>query len=287
MQLTNLLQQYVLFRAVAGNSEYQLLHSIRAFGNHLGHDAVLADLTDVSVSQFLQAAQVQFSQRSCANLRTNLLCLWRFASDHGLVAPPVRVRKVSRPEPCPIAWTLEELRRIVARTRNLRGVFPNGVSRPLYSEALTVFSYDSGLRRSDTWRVKREQIRPDGSIVLRQHKTHYPHNPRIRQSTLELINRLPGDPPLRCPFKSTGDWYEFWREEVIKPAGVRQGALQQIRRTGATWLALDHPEAVQRYLGHRSPTMAKHYVDESIARPQQFLPPEIPRESEIGQEAAH
>jgi integrase len=62
---------------------------------------------------------------------------------------------------------------------------------------------------------------------------------------------------------------------VILPAGVRNGCLQQIRRTGATLLAMTHPEAVQRYLGHRTPTMVRHYVDESIARPQPFLPPEL------------
>lgn len=275
MSLASLLEQYVLFRALARNSDYQLRHSIQTFERSLGRQAGVSDLTDVAVSRFLQNMQSKLSQRSCANLRTNLLCLWRFAADQGLVAPPIRVRKVTRPEPCPIAWTLDEMSAILRRISELRGVFPNGVSRPLYCEALTLFCYESGLRRSDTWRVTRSQIRPDGSIVLRQHKTQRSHNPRIREKTLNLLNRLPGDPPLRCPFSSTGDWYVYWREEVTKPAGVRHGALQQIRRTGASWLALDHPEAVQRYLGHRSPTMQRHYVDESIARPQQWLPPEL------------
>lgn len=273
MELASLLEQYVLFRAVAHCSEYQLRHSIQTFERFLRRAGTVNDLTDVIVSRFLQASEDELSRRSCANLRTNLLCLWRFAADQGLTTPPVRVRKVTRPEPCPIAWTLDEMRAILERISQLRGVFPNGVSRPLYCEALTLFSYESGLRRSDTWRITRSQIRPDGSIVLRQHKTQRTHNPRIRPHTLDLIDRLAGDPPLACPFSSTGDWYVFWREEVIKPAKVRHGSLQQIRRTGASWLALDHPEAVQRYLGHRSATMQRHYVDESIAKPQQWLPP--------------
>lgn len=275
MQLSSLVDEYVLFRALSKNSEYQLRNSVRLFELQLRRAASLDDLSDRSVSLCLVYAEQSQSPRSVANLRTNLLCLWRFACDRQLVAPPNRVRKATRPDPCPIAWTLGELRKILQQCESLRGVFRNSVSRPLYCSTLVRFCYESGLRRSDVWRIERVQIRPDGSIVLRQHKTKRTHTPRIRLDTLAGINRLPGDPPLRCPFASTGDWYQFWRVEVIDPAAVRHGALQQIRRTGASWLAVDHPDAVQRYLGHRTPSMQRYYVDESIARPQQYLPPEI------------
>lgn len=115
----------------------------------------------------------------------------------------------------------------------------------------------------------------NGSIVMRQHKTGIPHFPRIRPDTYVGIGALVGDRPLACPYKSQSDWYTFWKKNVITPAGVRHGALQQIRRTGATHLAIGHPEAVQRYLGHRTPSMQRHYVDQSIATPQQHLPPDI------------
>jgi integrase len=275
LTLSELVDEYVLYRSICSNSAYQLRHSVALFESHLRCVGDVKHLTDRDVSLFLAATANRLGQRSVANHRTNLLCLWRFAADRQLVTAPNRVRQVTRPDPCPIAWTLDELQRILQRCEQLRGTFPRDVPRALYCTTLVRFCYDSGLRRSDVWRVERVQIRPDGSIVLRQHKTRRTHTPRIRQDTLAGFNRLPGDPPLRCPFGSTGDWYEFWREEVIKPAGVRHGALQQIRRTGASWLAVDHPEAVQRYLGHRTMGMQRHYVDESIARPQQFLPPEI------------
>jgi integrase len=276
VHLSELLDRYALVRSIQRNSEYQLRHSLRAFESWLGRAAGERDLADVAVSRFLQVSAETLGQRSVANLRTNLLCLWRFAADERLVAQPGRVRKVSRPDPMPIAWTLEELARVVNRCGELRGTFKSGAPRALYCRTLCLFAYDSGLRRSDVWVVRRNQIREDGTIVLRQHKTGRTHTPRIRGEALRGFSELPGDPPLRCPMSSTGDWYQFWRDEVIKPAGVRQGALQQIRRTGASWLAIDHPEAVQRYLGHKSATMQRHYVDESIARPQAFLPPLIP-----------
>lgn len=273
--LAGLIDDYILYRSLADSAAYQLDRSARLMEEWLERPASIGDLNDRTVSQFLRAIETDYSQRTVANQRTNLLCLWRFAADEKLCPPPHRVRKVTRPEPCPIAWTHDELRKIVSQCGQLEGRFRSGVLRSLYCSTLVKFCYESGLRRSDVWRIKRDMIRDDGSIVLRQKKTSQAHWPRIRLDTLAAIALLIDDPPMACPFKSDGSWYQFWKREVTTPAGVRHGALQQLRRSGATHLAIAHPEAVQRYLGHRSPTMQKHYVDDSIARPQQHLPPEI------------
>lgn len=67
--------------------------------------------------------------------------------------------------------------------------------------------------------------------------------------------------------------YTFWRKHVIDVARVCHGAMQQIRRTGATHLAIDHLDAVQQFLGHLTPDMWRHYVDRS---PGDSLPPKPP-----------
>jgi integrase len=273
--LASVIEDYVLYRSLADSSAYQMDRSARYLEEWLERPAKIADLNDRTISQFLRAIENDRAQRTVANHRTNLLCLWRFAADEKLCSPPHRVRKVSRPDPCPVAWTFDELQLIVTQCGQLEDRFRSGVIRSLYCSTLVKFCYESGLRRSDVWRIKRDMIRPDGSIVLRQKKTSQTHWPRIRIDTLAAIALLPEDLPLACPFKSDGSWYQFWKREVTKPAGVRHGALQQLRRSGATHLAIDHPDAVQRYLGHRTASMQKHYVDQSIARPQQHLPPDI------------
>ena len=273
--LADQIEDYILYRSLENTSAYQLDRSVRVFEEWLDRPASVSDFTDRMISQFLASVKDDYAQRTVANHRTNLLCLWRFLADEKHCTPPHRVRKVKRPDPCPVSWTFDELTKIVAQCGKLEGQFRSGVNRALYCSTLVKFCYESGLRRSDVWRIKRDMIRPDGSIVLRQKKTSQTHWPRIRIDTLAAIERLGEDPPLACPFKSTGSWYQFWKREVTTPAGVRHGALQQLRRSGATHLAIEHPEAVQRYLGHRTPTMQKHYVDESIARPQQYLPPDI------------
>lgn len=92
---------------------------------------------------------------------------------------------------------------------------------------------------------------------------------------MEMIAALPGDRPLACPYRCRSAFYRWWRRAIIQPAGVRPGALQQIRRTGATHLAIEHRSEVQRYLGHASPEMQRHYIDESLASPITHLPPPI------------
>lgn len=270
------LQDYFLFRRLAANSQYEMRRVVRQFAGWLERPAVLGDLTDRVVSEWLVWLEGRYAQRGVANHRTSLLCLWRFAAQQFAIRPPCQVRKATRPDPCPVAWTLDEVRRVLERCGELTGIFRRtGAKRSVYCSTLVRFCYESGLRRSDVWRVTRDQLRPDGAIVLRQHKTGQTHWPRIRPSTWLGLQRLPGDPPLGCPYANPTDFYHFWRNEVIGPAGVRRGALQQLRRTGATYLAIEHPEAVQRYLGHRTASMQRHYVDQSIAAPQQFMPPEI------------
>jgi len=267
--------RYLRARALSPPTEYRMGRSIRLLGEWLGRDALLGDLADDNISDWLRAIERTHAPKSVKEFRGDVLALWRWLAQQELCGPPLEVRRIKLGEPCPIAWTEAEAVAIIHQCRRLIGNLPNGDPRSLYCETLFRFGYDTGLRRTDAWTVRRNQIRPDGTIVLRQHKTGHTHWPRLRPATLLLLSRLCGDPPLACPYRTTSRWYQFWQRHVTGPAGVRHGSLQQVRRTGATHLAIEHPEAVQRYLGHRSPEMQRHYIDWSIARPQSHLPPDL------------
>lgn len=249
--------------------------ALALFRAELGREPSIADLTDDQVNEWLRHLGESHAAKSVKEFRGDLLALWRWLAGQGLCEPPRDIRRIRLGDPCPIAWTDGEAQAIITQCRTLTGRLPNGLSQATYCEALFRFCYDTGLRRSDAWSVRRSQIRPDGTIVLRQSKTGHAHWPRISERTRTLLTLLLGDPPLACPYKTTSRWYSFWRKHVTEPAGVRHGALQQIRRTGATHLAIEHPEAVQRYLGHRTPDMQRHYIDWSIAKPLSHLPPNI------------
>lgn len=265
---------YSLVKSLCDSASYQLSNSLSRFSLHLGKDAEICDLKPDKVNAWLVALEATHSQRSIAGHRGNLLALWRWLAELGDCEAPRQIRKVRKPEPMPVAWTLDELRQLLAVAEQAPGEMPDGTPFAVYWPATIQVAYSTGLRRSDLWILRHEQIRQNGSIFLRQHKTGQTHQPQLSAKALCLIRQIKHDPPLAWQGSNVRQWYDRWAR-LVKAAGIRPGALQQIRRTGATHLAIDHPERVQRYLGHRSVTMQRHYVDLTIAAPQSELPPEL------------
>ncbi len=262
-------------RGVTRHVATRLAHSVALFSAWLGHQAILTDFNREAIAGWLADLNERYAAYSVWQYTGDLLLIWRDAAVSGFCEPPPpRIRR-HKPRPLPIAWTQDEIADILRVCGQLTGTFPSGAPRPLYCTGLVRAAWSTGLRRSDLWRLDRNQVRPDGAVILRQNKTGAPHQPRFRPATYEIWTQLPGIRPLANPYRTEKAWYAFWRKHVIEPARVRPGCLQQLRRSGATHLAIEHPEAVQRYLGHASPEMQAWYVDWSIARPQQFLPPEL------------
>ena len=104
-------------------------------------------------------------------------------------------------------------------------------------------------------------------------KTGFCHEPHLRPDTVAAILRRPGSHPLACPW-GPRKYSRLWAL-VRQLAGVGDhGGLQQLRRTGATWVAVEHGvEAAREYLGHRSPEMVRCYLDRRHYQPRGWLPP--------------
>ena len=271
--LADLFADYQLARRMRQGSIYQIGRTIALFEQFLGRDGKSGDLNAESVNRWLEQLERRYSQRTVAGHRVNLLSIWRDAADRGICHGPARVRKVPRPAPMPVAWTLDELSRLMRVAESFQGTLPSGASKALYFSTLLAAAYDTGLRRSDLWSLRRDQILPNGTIAIVQRKTATPHFPSLRPETLAKLQRLPGDTPL----KWHGDerrFYDEWRSMLVI-ADVREGALQRVRRTGATavMLATRNPEHVRLYLGHSTHQMQRHYVDQSLLGGHGILPP--------------
>lgn len=167
------------------------------------------------------------------------------------------------PPPDPRAWTDPELAALIAAAGQLAGgcKYRPRVTRAAYLLALVGAAYDTGLRKGDLFLLRHDWIGAGGVIRMRQHKTSEPHVCSVTPHVAELIASIPYEHPLRWT-GSNGDYSGLWRE-ACDAAGIPRGCTQQVRRTAATIVWEDHPEAVQRFLGHRTPTMWRHYVDQS------------------------
>jgi integrase len=272
--LSTVLKAYLLRRKVATQSGYLLALALTSFGRFLGHMPTVADLTDSIVSEWISAFEVRFSPWTASAYRTRLLTLWRMAARQKKCPPPDEVRKCPLPDPMPDSWTEDEVRRLLKACDELEGTVL-GVPLGALLRANILAAYDTGLRRTDLWNIHRAQIRPDGMIALRQHKTQRVHVPKLRPATMAAVLALAGDYPLCWP-GCHSNFYRPWRK-LLKLAGLKgKGALHKLRRTGATLVARDYGlDAARRFLGHRTSEMVYHYVDQSIAVQPMFLPADL------------
>lgn len=244
-KIHELLPQYVLERAISNDAAYQLRHTLDLYG----HSRTLADLQDDLASLWLASLAGRYSRRTIAGHRANLLAFWRWAAGRNLIPPPRNVRRCPRPRPRPIAWTRDEMHSLLRAAVAM----PN----PDYWECVLLMGYETGLRRTDLLNLAKADVR-DRTIWIEQHKTGWPHACQLSPHTADLFLRLPGDRPLKP--RDLRRFYESFAA-LCRLANVRPGAVQQLRRTGATQVEIATPGAASRFLGHRSADMWKHYVD--------------------------
>jgi len=263
MTLDEIITEYALMRSLSRGAAYLLRWSAASYSKHQGHDPTEVDLTEAAVSGWL--ASLTSAPATRAEHRTHLLTIWRFAARRGLCQPPGEVRRERPPEPQPVAWTPGEVSRLLAACDQM------GADGD-YLRVEIAAGYESGIRKSDLHGLRRDQI---GEVVTgyRMSKTGFTHEPRLRPETVTRILARPGANPLACPW-GPRKYRQLWaRLRALAGVGDK-GGLQQLRRTGATWVAVEHGvEAARMYLGHRSPEMVNRYLDRRHYRPRGWLPP--------------
>jgi len=201
--------------------------------------------------------------------RTNLLCVWwwGFREQH-LSEPPLRLRKLRPIRRSPQAWTVDEVRQLIATAET----FPR---RSVWTASLVRAGYDSALRLGDLLELAVGQVNCC-AIRLTQHKTGAPILVHLRPETMAAIaqqtaGRTVGD--LVWPLWGRREaFYKHFRH-VVAAAGIRPGTFRWLRKTAATQLERVAPGQATPLLGHASrATTEAWYIDRSqLDRPP--LPP--------------
>jgi len=274
MLISEILEIYRVRRALRPASLYQMRRTVDLFGEFLRQPASVRDFDADSVSRWLLALESTHSPASRAGHRAKLLILWRFAARHGYVAEPdaSEIRPAPRPEPNPVAWSQEEVEALLVACGQCRR-FCRGRCVGPYFAALVRAGWETGLRRSDLWRMRREDI-GEAAVVTRQQKTGAIVSHPLTAETRAAILDLPGDRPLRW-WGCQRQFYTAWAA-VLGLAKIGPGALQRLRRSAATAVARDEgTDAAREFLGHRTVDMWTRYVDRRLAWPRRFTPPRL------------
>jgi integrase len=246
--------QYRVQRPLRKNSAYFHRRSLQKFVEWLGQDPPIGQIDDNLVSNFVVAMEKDgWAPRSILRWRVNVLSTIRHAARAGLAQMPLQPRSVRVPTPMPEAWTVGQVRQLLATCDQcLHGA---------YLRACILTIWDTGLRYGDVRSLSRDEIEAGWR---RQNKTTDPIRLKLRQETLDALDKLPGSQPLK--YRKVRQTYKWWAQ-LCRRAGVPHGGPQRLRRSAATELERVQPGAATAFLGHRSADLARrHYLDPRILR---------------------
>lgn len=279
---------YLVINDVRKSTADQLRISVRLLNRHHGKPVKLSELSELFLSQWLAAYQAEplssGKLRSAATIRgkrSDLLGLWRHAWNNQYTETMPRseqVRRMKKSLAAPVAWTLDDLGKILKATDSLPGFCrKSGVRWSTWWRAYLLVAYDSALRLSDILDLRFDQIGAEFLIV--QQKTGDSHMVYLTPPTLEAVKEI-RQPVRKLVFEwkhcRAGFYTSF--NKLVKSAGVKRGTSKFIRRSSASYVERDAPggAAVAAHLGHRTIGLAaRNYVDPTIAVVARVRPPAI------------
>lgn len=277
MTLEDLLAQYVRehpYGISQGHAD-TLRWSIRAWEKYAGRRLSTADLNAQTLNAYLDWMREHRKPDTLRSRRGNLLTIWRYAFETGIVDDgPRQVRKLRRVPRLPEAWSVAEVSQLIQAAADLTGTFwKTSIGRAAWWGSLIRTGYDTGLRLGDLLTLGRGDVHPVMQLV--QHKTGRAVVVQLRPSTLAAIDQTMADLPRVVVWPLWGrrqTFYEHFRH-LVDLAGIRRGTFKWIRRTAATQLERVDPGRGTQLLGHSSrATTETWYLDRAQLGPAP-LPP--------------
>ena len=215
-----------------------------------------------------------------ANIRRELLTLWRFAFEHSYTdVPPLRVCRIKATPPPPRAWSLETLRKLLAAAEQDSRPVSQRCPGLLWRDVLPcwiVVGYDTGLRFSDLLHLHTSNI-VNGCVICTAQKTGKFTVRAVSPAGLACANLLLRKSPDGTLFRwavtrrrALRKWKEFLREQGIV------GSSRWLRRSGATYVEIHRKGEAQRFLGHSNAALAnRHYLDQTLTMDVPASPPPL------------
>jgi integrase len=215
-----------------------------------------------------------------ANIRRELLTLWRFAFEHSYTdVPPLRVCRIKATPPPPRAWSLDTLRKLLAAAEQDARPVSQRCPGLLWRDVLPcwiVVGYDTGLRFSDLLHLHGDNI-VNGCVICTAQKTGKFTVRAISPAGRECVGRLLEKSRDGTLFRWAlsrrrvlRKWKDFLHEQRIV------GSSRWLRRSGATYVESQRHGEAQQFLGHSNPTLAvRHYLDQTLTMRVPASPPPL------------
>lgn len=280
MDLIDIYEQYRAqnrkLRAPKTDSHYRI--AIRHLTRALGRTPTIEDLSDASIIA-MERHMADRSPNTTNAATSRLKALWRWCAQTGIVRTWPSISPLPAPEPYRRAWTVDQVRTLLAATDCFRGDY-NGVPRSLWWRTYLLVLWDTGERSGAARALRFDWMTEDGihvpAAARKGHKSHYY---RLSPQTLEAIAAIRN--PRRSeifPWPLSDSSFFLHYRRLLVTAGMeanRKNQSQRMRRTHLTyWLVGGQDPSARAKHASRS-TTEKHYIDESLLEhvsPDEVLP---------------
>ena len=297
-----LLELYAPLRGLDDRSIDLYRGTIDRFREHLEHEPLVEDMTDLVVAKFLQVRlrTVRWGKLiSPATVRkdqAHLNCLATFAVKRGIATSWLLVAPVKVPQKIPSAYTIEDITKIVQRARFRRGTV-QWVPAKWFWPTLVKTCFFTGERISSVLALTWADVDLDKAAIL------FP-GARRKGQTRDIIRPIPSDLviDLRSHAGSALERVFPWDRNptsiynslhlLAEQAGVIPRGFHGFRKSAASYVAAGGGN-VSTFLAHENPRLAaRYYIDPRIAGIPSSLhllppvdpppaPPEVPELMEV------
>lgn len=270
--LSDFARQYLAPRDVSRDYAARLVKRAIALESFAAAD-LAGSLNEATLTAFLRSLHVQ--PRTVRCYRADLLTLWHAAADEEL-APYPRARKVFSPRRTAQlveCYSLDEARRLLDSAAMLTGAYRNGVARWLYWTATLRVAWESGFRRGDVWRLRRDAVQADGAVQIVQHKTGQLAEARLSAATVAALDAIGRPQP--CEWTMDASYFGRHFKRLREAAKVGRGTFKWLRRASGSYVEAAQPGAGYRHLGHAGPGVFARHYDARIGGAQRAAPPEL------------
>lgn len=284
MRLLDYVDSYALSHDIRGSTLEQYRVTASVMNRWRGKPVEIEELADDLVNRFLRDIGESSKPHTVASKKRQLLAIWRSAAEDGYCQHPKRVRAIRLPETKREIWTPGDVRKLVESLEAIRGRIPQSeIQTGLALSALVRVAWDTGMRRSDIFRLERTHAEHDGWLEIVQRKTGRLVLCRLSEQTRKIILRTfdswapprrliwPGGPSvIRRLTSLIAD-----HAEQLGLASSRQ-PFKALRRSSITAVEAQAPGSGYLQAGHtNAQTTIRFYLNPAIAQMSKPRPPEL------------